>query len=114
MKCPAPATLLAVKLAYIHAQINPHGDPSECQRVSAVIATRVATIAGQIRKLAEHGCNAELTPRQSKRKDSLHQRCNDMLYPYGMCLDNPWGLCHYACPLQHNDRLSESDCTFLA
>ena len=54
MKYPSTATLLAVKLAYIHGQINPHGAPSECQRVSAVIATRAATIAVGRRATTSH------------------------------------------------------------
>jgi hypothetical protein len=72
------------------------------------------TIATQIRRLVEAGCNAELTSRQSKRLDSLRKRADETLRPYGLKLDNPWGLCHYACPIVSDDRLSESACTFLA
>jgi hypothetical protein len=56
----------------------------------------------------------ELTSRQEKRLESLRKRANDMLRPYGLKLDNPWGLCCYACPIVSDDRLSESNCTFLA
>jgi hypothetical protein len=113
MKNPAPATILALKLAdyaHTHAVDAVHRHNGKL----ALDATRAVAIAAQVRWLVEAGCNAELTDRQSKRLDSLRKRANEILLPYTMKLDNPWGLCHYAVPLVSDDRLSESDCTFLA
>jgi hypothetical protein len=109
MKSPAPATILALHLANIAlAKHEIHGiEPI------AWTATRIVTIAIAVRKLVEHGCNVELTIRQEKRLESLRKRADALLQPYGLELANPWGLCHYACPIGHDGR-SESSCTFLA
>jgi hypothetical protein len=109
MKYPAPATILALHLANIaSAKGEIHGIAP-----LANIATRVATIAGQVRRLVEHSCNVELTSRPEKRLESLRKRADALLQPYGLELANPWGLCHYACPIGH-DGGSESACIFLA
>ena len=112
MKSPTPATILALVLSdYAHTHAvdasNRHNGKL------AHDATRAVAIAGQIRRLVEAGCNAELNPRQSKRLDSLRKRADDILRPYGLNLDNPWGLCHYACPIGQDGR-SVSSCVFLA
>ncbi len=110
MKSPAPATILALHLANI---ASANGEIHGIEPI-AWTATRVVSIAIAVRRLVEAGCNAELTTRQEKRLESLRKRADELLRPYGLELANPWGLCHYACPLQHNGRLRESDCTFLA
>lgn len=111
MKNPHPATILALHLA------NAMLKKGEVHGVYplAMTATRICAIATQVRRLVEHSCNVELTSRQASRLASLRKRANDLLKPYNMTMDNPWGLCHYACPLKCNqDYLSESDCIFLA
>lgn len=112
MKSPARATILALVLsdyARTHAA-------DAAQRDSGSIAsdaTRAVAIAAQVRRLVEHSCNVELTSRQEKRLESLRRRADELLKPYGLCLANPWGLCFYATPIDH-DGCSETGCTFLA
>jgi hypothetical protein len=106
MKNPAPTTLLALKLSTLPAGTM---DLRRC----AWDATRVVAIAIAVRRLVEASCNVELTSRQEKRLGSLRKRAAALLQPYGMELANPWGLCHYACPIGHDGR-SESSCIFLA
>lgn len=114
MKSPSSATILACRLAVIRPLPPGEYDGPHAARCLATLSTRVASIASAVRKLVEHGCNVELSARQRKRLDSLRKRADDLLHPYGLKLDNPWGLCHYACPIDGGDRLSESDCIFLA
>jgi hypothetical protein len=109
MKDPHPSVLLALALADIAlAKHEVHGSGP-----IASIATRVVSIAAAVRRLVEHGCNVELTSAQTKRLVSLRTRADALLRPYEMSLDNPWGLCFYAVPLNH-DGCSESSCIFLA
>lgn len=108
MKSPNPETMLALHLANIalgKGEIHGAG--------LAMTACRAVCIAGQVRRLVEASCNAELTPRQSKRLDSLQNRADELLKPYGLELGRPWGLCHYAVPVGH-DGSSERGCIFLA
>ena len=112
MKHPHPATELALVLsdyAHTHAVDAVY----RCHGKLAMDATRIVAIAAQVRKLGEASCNAELTARQTKRMESLEARANALLAPYGLKLDNPWGLCRYAVPLNHDGR-SQTGCTFLA
>jgi hypothetical protein len=112
MKNPHPATELALVLRAKANELHPTAPQFHDGRI-AVDATRIVTIAAQVRKLGEASCNAELTSRQEKRKDSLEERANLLLSVYGFKLANPWGLCRYAVPLDHND-CTQTGCTFLA
>ena len=109
MKSPAPATILALHLANIALAKGEVHDIGPL----AQTATRVVSIAIATRRLVEHSCNVELSARQEKLLESLRQRADDLLRPYGLELCHPWGLCHYACPIDQ-DGLSESSCVFLA
>lgn len=109
---PSSSTILALALSdYVHTHAV---DVSYRQNGKiAYDATLVVTIAASVRRIVELACNTELTSRQEKRKESLRKRANAILLHYGLKLDNPWGLCHYACPIGH-DGGSESSCIFLA
>lgn len=52
---PAPATTLALRL---------YAQGAHSQTECAVTATRVVALAASIRRLTEHECNTNLTPRQ--------------------------------------------------
>ena len=103
---PSTETELAVKLCEILTKRNLAGNV-------AFTAAKVCAYARAIRKLTEQGCNVELTKRQESRRLSLKVKANEELAVYGLELDNPWGLCFYACPIGH-DGSTQSDCTFLA
>lgn len=112
MENPHPATELALVLsdyAHTHAVDASH----RCNGKLAMDATRICAIAAQVRKLGEASCNAELTSRQAKRMESLEARADALLAPYGLKMANPWGLCRYAVPLDH-DGGAQTGCTFLA
>lgn len=116
MKSPHPSTTLALVLK----ERAPRGAkplagqaPEYHDGKLAIDATRVVTIARSVRALVERSCNAELTARDDRRLASLRKRADDLLHPYNLKLRNPWGLCFYAVPLDHDD-CSETGCTFLA
>jgi hypothetical protein len=112
MKDPAPATNLALALRRDADRWHPTQPAFHDGRI-AVDATRIVSIASQLRRLGEASCNAELTSRQESRRDSLEYRVNSLLLVYGYKIANPWGLCRYAVPLNHND-MTQEGCIFLA
>lgn len=113
MRQVPPVAILSARLQSMWERINPDMQPADSWNTTALTATRVVSIATAVRRLVEHSCNVELTSRQEKRFESLCKRANDLLYHYGMRLDNPWGSRFYAVPLSH-DRSSKSNCTLLA
>ena len=64
-----------------------------------LVATRVCALARIYRKLLVLGCNRELTEREERKKDSTARRATELLAPYGLHLDHPWGLNCYALPI---------------
>jgi len=97
MRSPSPETLLALYMRRCADAIQPASPAFHDGRI-ANDAARVIALAQADRKLGEASCNAELTSRQQKRQESLQQRAFMILTPYGLKMDNPWGLCRYASP----------------
>jgi len=108
MKIPHPSTTLALVLKDRAAHAPEYHDDK-----LTIDATRIVTVARSVRALVERSCNAELTAREDNRLASLRKRADDLLHPYSLKLRNPWGLCFYAVPLDHDD-CSETGCTFLS
>lgn len=107
MKDPLPETCLADKLTRLDcASVKPLG-------CSPVVATRVCALARIVRNLIEASCNYELSSRQQSRLASARRRADELLKPYGLMLDNPWGLCQYALPIGA-DGSTRNEATFLA
>jgi hypothetical protein len=80
---------------------------------AAVVATRVCALARTYRKLNVARCNRELTDRETHKMESVQRRADDLLRPYGLCMDHPYGLCMYALPIG-NDCRSSSQMTVIA
>lgn len=110
-----PETNLALRLSTVRPIPSDRFARDHALACIATLAHNVTRYATQARRLREAGCNAELTSRKQKTLDRADAGADDLLRPYGYRMGNPWGLCHYAIPLECNDDyLSEGECVFLA
>lgn len=107
MRQPSNETILALALS-AKAPASREFHPGRI----AIDAVRVVSLARAHRRLGELSCNRELTDREAKRSDSLQSRADAILKPYGLCMDHPWGLVHYAMPIGA-DGSSSTDCVAL-
>jgi hypothetical protein len=107
MKAPTNETCLSAVLAIIG-----HTLP-QSPGCAPVVATRVCALARSYRRLNEARCNRELSALEDRKMESLAKRADALLAPYGLTMDNPWGLCMYAMPIGA-DGTSHRQCMVLA
>jgi hypothetical protein len=92
MKYPSHECLLTAELCRIdHTLTKPPG-------CAPVVATRVCALARSYRRLNEARCNRELRVAEQRKMQSLQERADALLLPYGLCMGHPGGLCMYALP----------------
>jgi hypothetical protein len=107
MKDPTNESCLSAMLAIIgHTMPQSPG-------CAPVVATRVCAIARSYRRLNEAGCNRELSASEERKMGSLAKRADTLLAPYGLKIDNPYGLCMYVGPIG-KDWLSLSELQVVA
>lgn len=107
MKDPTYESCLSAMLAIIgHAMPKSPG-------CAPVVATRVCALARSYRRLNEARCNRELSAQEERKMESLAKRADALLAPYGLKMDNPWGLCMYALPI-NSDGSSSRDAVVMA
>jgi hypothetical protein len=107
MKQPSPESVLTEKLCSIDYTLT------TSPGCAPVVATRVCALARTYRKLNETRCNRELTDRETHKMESTQRRADDLLRPYGLCMDHPYGLVMYALPIG-NDCRSSAQMTVVA
>jgi hypothetical protein len=106
MKQPSHECLLTAELCRIeHTLPNSPG-------YAPVVATRVCALARSYRRLNETSCNRDLTSIEERKMQSLQERADALLLPYGLRMDHPWGLCMYALPI--DGAVSSSSATVIA
>jgi hypothetical protein len=69
-------------------------------------------MARSYRRLNETSCNRALTSIEERKMQSLQERADALLLPYGLRMDHPWGLCMYALPI--DGAVSSSSATVIA
>lgn len=106
MKHPSHECLLTAELCRIE-----HTLPNS-PACAPVVATRVCAMARSYRRLNETSCNRALTSIEERKMQSLQERADALLLPYGLRMDHPWGLCMYALPI--DGAVSSSSATVIA